>query len=84
MYRLSMALLILYFAIMCVMVCRNRLSKVVNEGLFFIKYILVVGAFIGLLFVPNSVFMGYGFVCKIIGLVFLVLQVIFGLIRASF
>lgn len=70
-----MALLILYILITCLMVCRNRLSKVVNEGLFFIKYILVVGAFVGLLFLPNSVFMNYGFACKIIGLVFLVLQV---------
>jgi hypothetical protein len=59
-----------------VMVCRNRCSKVVNQGLFFIKYLCVVGAFIGFLWVTNDIFLGYGTACKYIGLVFLVLQVL--------
>lgn len=55
-YRLSMALLMLYILLLLIMLCRNRISKVVNEGLFLVKYCLVVGAFIGLLFVQNKIF----------------------------
>ena len=74
-YRLSFSLLCLYFVLVLVMLCRNRCSKVTNEGLFFIKYLLVVGAFIGFLWVTNDMFLGYGQACKYIGLIFLVLQV---------
>lgn len=75
-YRLSFSLLMLYCSLVLCMLCRNRFSKVVNEGLYFIKYVLVVGMFIGFLYVKNDMFMQYGEVCKYIGLVFLVLQVI--------
>lgn len=74
-YRLSFSLLMLYLTLVLIMLCRNRFSKVVNEGLYFIKYCLVVGMFIGFLYITTDMFMEYGAVCKYIGLVFLVLQV---------
>lgn len=83
-YRLSFSLLLLYVLLALIMLCRNRCSRVVNEGLFFVKYILVVGAFIGFLWVVNDVFLGYGQACKYIGLLFLVLQVRIALCRALF
>lgn len=60
---------------MLIMLCRNRCSKVFNEGLFFIKYLMVVAMIIGFLFVDNQTFLDYGLACKIIGIIFLVLQV---------
>jgi hypothetical protein len=74
-YRLSFSLLLLYLLLAIIMLCRNRCSKVINEGLFFIKYLMVVGMIIGFLFVNNQVFLDYGLGCKIVGLFFLVLQV---------
>jgi hypothetical protein len=35
---------------------RNKVAQVVNEGLFFIKYIAVIAIFIALLFAQNDVF----------------------------
>lgn len=57
------------------MLCRNRVSAVINEGLFLVKYTLVIGLFIAFLYVNNGFFLGYGAVCKVIGFLFLILQV---------
>ena len=59
-YRFSLALLIMFLLLCLIMICRNRIARVINEGLFFIKYLLIVGMFIGFLFVNNTVFLGYG------------------------
>lgn len=44
---------------MLIMLCRNKFAMVVNEGLFFVKYLLVIGVFIGFLFISNKVFNNY-------------------------
>jgi hypothetical protein len=55
-YRLSLALLCLYALLLIIMFFRNKVAQVVNEGLFFIKYIAVIAIFIALLFAQNDVF----------------------------
>ena len=60
---------------MLFMVCRNRCALVVNQGLFFVKYLIVVAIFIGFLWVPNNVFLNYAEASKYISIVFMVLQV---------
>jgi hypothetical protein len=45
-----------------------------NEGLFLFKYLLVLGAFIGFLWVNNSVFEAYAIAAKYISIVYMVLQ----------
>lgn len=57
------------------MVCRNKCAVVINEGLFFVKYLLVFGIFIGFLWVPNSTFLNYAEASKYLSIVFMVLQV---------
>lgn len=52
--------MIMFLLLCLIMICRNRIARVINEGLFFIKYLLIVGMFIGFLFVNNTVFLGYG------------------------
>ena len=59
---------------MLVMLCRNRIAMVVNEGLFCVKYILVSGLFIGFLWVNNSVFENYSNVSQYVSILFMVLQ----------
>lgn len=48
----------------------------INEGLFFIKYIIVLALFIAFLWVPNSVFLDYADASKYISIAFMVLQAI--------
>ena len=48
---------------------------VVNEGLFCVKYIMVLAIFIAFLFVENQVFINYSNASKYLSIVFMVLQV---------
>lgn len=59
------------------MVCRNRCAMVLNEGLFFIKYLFVVAVFVAFLWVPNSVFIDYADVSKYLSILFMILQVFY-------
>ncbi len=52
-YRISLSFLCLFFLMMIVMLCRNRFAMVVNEGLFCVKYVLVLATFIAFLFVKG-------------------------------
>lgn len=61
---------------MMVMVCRNKCAMVINEGLFFVKYVLVLGIFIGFLWIPNSTFLDYAEASKYLSIAFMILQVI--------
>ena len=55
--------------------CRNRLAMVVNEGLFCVKYILVLAIFIAFLFVQNNMFDEYSSASKYISIFFMIIQV---------
>ena len=59
---------------MLMMLCRNRLAMVVNEGLFCVKYLLVTGLFIGFLWIKNNVFDSYSEASQYISIGFMVLQ----------
>jgi hypothetical protein len=41
------------------MLCRNKIALAINEGLFCIKYLFVLGVFIAFLFVSTQVFNNY-------------------------
>jgi hypothetical protein len=75
-YRLSFSLLLMYLVMVLFMFCRNKLARIVNEMLFFVKYVMVFGGFVGMLYIPNETFMRYARVSQYIGVVFLILQVI--------
>lgn len=66
-----------------VTLCRNRLAMVVNEGLFCVKYLMVLAIFIAFLFVENQIFINYSNASKYLSIVFMVLQVIPPLFRQS-
>ena len=83
-YRFSLALLMIFLVLCLIMICRNRIARVINEGLFFIKYLIIIGAFIGLLFVNNTVFLSFGEACKGLGVVYMLIQVIIELFRWSY
>lgn len=57
-----------------IMLCRNICAQVINEGLFLFKYLLVIGLFVGFLFVSNSVFEDYATATKYISIIYMVVQ----------
>ena len=52
-YRISLSFVILFGLMMFINMLRNRISMVVNEGLFCVKYLLVLAIFIAFLFAKN-------------------------------
>ena len=75
-FRLSLCLLILFFFMMVLMLPRKRCSMIVNEMCFCVKYLAVVGLFIGSLWINNSVFKDYSNACRYISILFMILQTI--------
>ena len=73
-FRISLSLLILFALMFLFMLMKGRISMVINEGCFFIKYLLVVGLMIGFLWVQDSVFENYSEVCKYFSIFYMFLQ----------
>lgn len=76
-YRMSLSFLVLFFLMMVFMLCKSRLSMVVNEGLFCVKYIMVLAIFIAFLFVKTDTFEQYSIASKYISILFMIIQVVF-------
>ena len=57
---MSFSLFVLFFLMLLFMTCRNRFSQVINEGLFCVKFALLIGFFVGSLFLPSAVLDVYG------------------------
>lgn len=72
--RCSFVLLLLFLCMLVICLCRNRLSMVVNEGLFTVKFITLVVLFVGALFVGSSFFEGYSQVARILSLAYMLMQ----------
>lgn len=59
-FRLSLALLLLFVLMLLITLCRNRLAMVINEGCFCAKYLLVLGLVVAFLWVSNQFFLNFG------------------------
>jgi hypothetical protein len=57
-YRMSFTLLLFYSLIFFFCLFRNKLSKLVNEGLWAFKVLCIITAFISFFFIPNEFFVG--------------------------
>ena len=58
-YRISLALVGIHIIVLLFLLMKNGCSRFVNEKLWFIKTIAVIGGYIGFMFVPNYVFEQY-------------------------
>jgi hypothetical protein len=58
-FRISLSFLALFIIMLIIMLCRNRIAMAINEGLFLVKYIFVLGLFIGFLFIGSGTFSRY-------------------------
>jgi hypothetical protein len=54
--------------------CRNRVAMVVNEGLFTVKFIILLVLFAGTLFVSSGFFDGYSQVARGLSLAYMLIQ----------
>jgi hypothetical protein len=75
-YRISMALAILYLLVFLACLSRDDCSRYINENFWCIKIFLVIGLFIGLLYVDNDIIITYSDIAKWVGGGFLIFQAI--------
>lgn len=74
-YRMSCCLFVFSLLMLGVMqACSTRVSLIMNEGLFFSKFVLIIILFFISLQLSNETFMTYGNLCKMISYVFLIYQ----------
>lgn len=75
-YRMSFTLAVMHSVILLCLFCRNEFSKVMNESCGAFKALLIIGVFIGSLFIPNQFFEGFTVVTKIVSVIFLLFQMV--------
>ena len=73
---MSLALWILFSMMLLLMLCRNKVSQVINEGLFCIKFLVLLLVFVATFFLPTLVLNFYAEVARISSLVFLSIQAV--------
>ena len=73
---MSLALWILFSVMLLLMLCRNKISQVINEGLFCVKFLILLLVFVATFFLPTSVLNLYAAVARIISVLFLVIQAV--------
>jgi Serine incorporator (Serinc) len=52
-FRMSFVLTIFYILMMLMMFCKDKFSMKINTGGWIIKFVVVLGGFVGCLFLPN-------------------------------
>lgn len=72
--RSSLSILVVFLIMMVFILCKNRVSMIINEGLFTVKYLLIVGFFILSLFLSSSVFVFYSQFARIVSLAYMLIQ----------
>lgn len=75
-YRTCFSLFFLHLAVLCVCLLKNKLSEIINESCWFIKFLLFMIILYSSLYVPNTFFQMYAEVAKIIGIAFILFQII--------
>lgn len=74
--RLSFVLAVLHLLVGLSCLTRDTFAKIVNEGLWGFKMLLVVGGFIGSLFIPNTFFTKYAQFSLYAGFIYLFAQAV--------
>jgi len=75
-YRLSLALAAMHILILLMLLLRNGCSRVFNEEVWPFKILLIVGVFVGCMFIKNDSFQIYSTIAMVAGVIFLLFQII--------
>ena len=75
-YRTSLTLAIFHLVLFLICLFKSKVSSAIHEGVWPIKFLVVIGIFIGTLFITNSFFKGYGYFAMVMSFFFLVYEMI--------
>lgn len=75
-YRLSFVLAVFHLLVLLCCLTRDSFAKIVNEGLWGFKMLLILGGFFGMLFVSNNFFIPYAKASMYFGGLFLFVQAV--------
>lgn len=70
--RMSFVLAIFHFLVFVVILARNTAASIFHDGCWLFKSLLVIGLFIGSLYINNSFFEGYSSFSRYVSIVFLI------------
>lgn len=74
--RMSLALWVLFTMMLLLMLCRNKVSQVINEGLFCVKFLVLLLIFVLTFFLPPPVLSLYAAVARVTSVLFLAIQAV--------
>ena len=75
-YRMSFALVVCHALIFLALLCKNDFSRIINEQCWASKVLLLIGSFVGSMFIENSFFTAYSTLAKAFSIVFLLFQIV--------
>jgi hypothetical protein len=73
-FRMSFVLTSFYILMMLMMFCKDKVSMKINTGGWIIKFLMVLGGFVGCLFLPNEIFTVYARIATYVGISYLIFQ----------
>lgn len=75
-YRASLVLVVFHALILFALLFRSKFSQTVNEMIWAVKLLFVIGLFIGSMWIPNSFFAVYSNIAMVFSIFFLIFQII--------
>jgi hypothetical protein len=72
--RMSFALVCLHTIVFIVILGRNTSAAVFHDGCWMMKSLMVLTMFVGFMWIPNSFFVGYMAIARIISIFFMIYQ----------
>jgi hypothetical protein len=73
---MSLALFVLFLILFLLMLLKNKVSQVINEGLFCVKYLILWILFVLSFLLPNGVLNVYALISEISSIGYLVIQTV--------
>lgn len=72
---MALVLSVFHFLMMLAMLFRGKTARHINEGGFLLKVLLIIGGFVGCMYISNDIFMGTFYdVCRVASVLFLSFQ----------
>jgi len=75
-YRMSFVLALMHIFILLACTCRSEFSQNVNEKVWALKILFIIGLFIATLWIPNSFFQVYSIIAMVFSVLFLLFQIV--------
>ena len=80
--RMSFVLAWFHAFVLCVILARNTAAAIFHDGCWCVKFLVVLGFFIGTMWIDNSFFQGYMKFARIVSIAFLLIQALLMLVVA--